>query len=64
MFFQYLSLDLICYKISRELSIMNDTLREWWVNFFSRRQQQDQGYTVIDTNKGNYYISYDKLWEL
>lgn len=59
--FQYLSLDLIYYKISRDFSIMNQTLKTWWINFFSKRQQ-DQGYTVIDTDRGNYYLSYEELW--
>jgi hypothetical protein len=47
--FEYLSLDSIYYKISRDMSIMNDKLKDWWVNLFSK-QQQDQGYTVIDTD--------------
>ncbi len=59
--FQYLSLESIYYKISRDMSIMNDKLKDWWVNLFLR-QQQDQGYTVIDTDRGNYYLSYDELW--
>lgn len=59
--FEYLSLDAIYYKVSRDLSIMNDKLKDWWINFFSR-QQQDQGYTVIDTNRENYYLSQDDLW--
>ena len=60
--FEYLSWDSICYKISRDFSIMNDKLKAWWINFFSN-QQQDQGYTVIDTDRGNYYLSRDDLWD-
>ena len=61
--FQYLSLDVIYYKISRDFSIMNEKLRMWLVNLFLK-EQQDQGYTVIGTDRDNYYLSYDELWEL
>ena len=61
--FQYLSLDVIYYKISRDFSIMNEKLKMWLVNLFLK-EQQDQGYTVIVTYRDNYYLSYDELWEL
>ena len=42
---------------------MNEKLKMWLVNLFLK-EQQDQGYTVIGTDRDNYYLSYDELWEL
>jgi hypothetical protein len=59
----YLSFDFIIYKITREIDRINDNVKIWWTNTFVKREQ-DQGYTVIDTTKGDSYLSYDELWDL
>jgi hypothetical protein len=59
----YFSLDFIVYKVSRELSILNDKIKYWWMETFNKTDS-DQGYTVINPDKGDHYLSYDELWEL
>lgn len=62
MYMYYLSFDFIIYKITRGIDTINDNVKMWWINTFVR--QPDQGYTVIDTKRGDSYLSYDELWEL
>jgi hypothetical protein len=59
----YFNVDFIIYKVSREFGILNERLKYWWTTTFTKRDN-DQGYTVIDTDKGDHYLSYDELWEL
>jgi len=63
MYMYYLSFDFIIYKITRGIDTINDNVKTWWINTFVKRQQ-DQGYTLIDTKRGDSYLSYDELWEL
>lgn len=62
MYMYYLSFDFIIYKITRGIDKINDNVKMWWINTFV--SQPDQGYTVIDTKRGDSYLSYDELWEL
>lgn len=55
-------MDWLYYKISRDFYLLNDRMKLWWLNLFWK-QQQDNGYTVIDTD-ATYYLSYDELWDL
>lgn len=63
MYMYYLSFDFIIYKITRGIDTINDNVKTWWINTFVKRQQ-DQGYTLIDTKRGDSYLSYDELWGL
>jgi hypothetical protein len=61
--YYYFNINFIIYKITKGVDTINDNIKKLWVNIFDK-QEQDQGYTVIDTKRDDHYLSYEELWEL
>ena len=60
--FTYLNFEFIVYKVSREITNMNDSLRQFWMKIFNKRSE-DNGYTVVDKDNDR-YLTYEELWDL
>lgn len=60
--FTYLNFEFIVYKVSREITNMNDALRQFWMKIFNKRSE-DNGYTVVDKDNDR-YLTYEELWDL
>lgn len=60
--FTYLNFDFVVYKVSMEITNINDSLRKWWVKLFNKNEE-DNGYTIVDKDNDR-YLTYEELWEL
>jgi hypothetical protein len=60
--FTYLNFDFVVYKVSMEITNINDSLRKLWVKLFNKNEE-DNGYTIVDKDNDR-YLTYEELWEL
>jgi hypothetical protein len=60
--FTYLNFDFIVYKVSSEITNMHQSLRQFWIRIFQKKNE-DTGYTIVDKDTER-YLSYEELWEL